>query len=70
MYYQEIDINMDRISGSKNGYAYQLMQVVENSKFFYMLTNPSGVSKMFHLDAEAVKLMTSDPAAFWQNNTK
>ena len=37
MYYQEIDINMDRVSGSKDGYSYQLLQVTENSKFFYTL---------------------------------
>ena len=61
---------MDRVSGSKDGYSYQLLQVTENSKFFYTLTNPSGVSKMFHLDAEAVKMMSSDPASFWNKNVK
>lgn len=71
MYVKITGIKPENISGSKNGYTYELKQVLPETKtFLYKLTNPNSSTSIVELDRDAVNRLTSDPEGFWKVNIK
>lgn len=67
MYIGSTGILPENVKGSVNGYSYELVQLLTQTKtFLYRMTNPTGISNIIELDAEAISTMVRDPETIWK----
>ena len=61
-----LDVNMDKFSGSRDGYSYQYVSTVDSRHAVYRITNPNGVSRLVECNADGVTELAISPRAFWE----
>lgn len=64
----DVVCNVDpmKLAGSKDGYSYKFIQATEDGSLAYVMSNPTGLTKVFTLGSpEIIQEMISSPMAFW-----
>lgn len=71
MYAKTTGIKPENVSGIKDGYSYDLKQILPQTRtFLYTLTDPTGASNILELDGEGVEAMVKNPKAIWDVTSK